>query len=171
MILLMKTVRSVAIIYKDEHGQLLEITPDTWKTMLSYRQGNTAPEAGGLLLGRIILETGDAVVDEVTTPLPQDRRKRFRFYRSNHHQKILDKVWRLSSGTCNYLGEWHTHPEDYPTPSKVDWDNWRLKLLDPKNHYEMLFFIIIGEKAIRVWCGYRVNASFSKMAEYGKENE
>ena len=169
MILYTKIVQSVAIIYKDEHKQLLEITPEAQDVMLSYRQGSVAPEAGGLLLGRIILDTGDAVLDEVTVPLPQDRRKRFRFLRSNHHQKILDKVWRLSSGTCNYLGEWHTHPEDYPTPSKVDWDNWRSKLLDSKNHYEVLFFIIVGEKMVRVWCGYRANASFSKMTEYEKD--
>ena len=169
MILLMKTVRSVVILFKDEHGQLLEINLEAWEKMLSYRQGNIAPEAGGLLLGRIILETGDCVVDEVTNPLPQDRRRRFRFFRSNHHQKILDKAWQLSSGTCNYLGEWHTHPEDYPTPSHVDWENWCRKLLDVRNSYEILFFLIVGEKAIRIWCGYRANASFLKMVEYEKE--
>ncbi|HCZ9268877.1 TPA: Mov34/MPN/PAD-1 family protein [Vibrio alginolyticus] len=26
----------------------------------------------------------------------------------------------MSGGTVNYIGEWHTHPEDFPKPSQQD---------------------------------------------------
>ena len=94
--------------------------------MRSYVQDVSAkPEAGGVLLGRHILETGDIIVDLITEPMLSDRQSRFRFFRTRRpHQAVIDRAWRQSGGTCTSLGEWHTHPEQHPTPSGIDWQNW-----------------------------------------------
>jgi integrative and conjugative element protein (TIGR02256 family) len=84
-----------------------------------------------------------------------DQRARTRFHRAKRrHQAAIDAAWAASEGTCTYLGEWHTHPEPIPTPSAVDWTDWRRRLLRDR-YTEPLFFIIIGTIAIRAWEGHR----------------
>lgn len=113
------------------------------------------PEAGGVLLGRHLLDEPDIIVDQVTAPLPGDRRSRTRFFRARRrHQERIDRAWQESDGTCTYLGEWHTHPEPYPTPSAIDWLNWEYKLWVDR-FSEPIFFVIVGIQEIRAWEGYR----------------
>ena len=115
----------------------------------------TKPEAGGVLLGRHILKTSDIIVDRITEPMPSDRQSRFRFFRARRsHQAVIDRAWRKSGRTCTYLGEWHTHPEQHPTPSGIDWQNWQRKLLVDR-FTEPIFFVIVGIAAIHVWEGRR----------------
>jgi integrative and conjugative element protein (TIGR02256 family) len=115
----------------------------------------TKPEAGGVLLGRHILETGDIIVDRITEPMPSDRQSRFRFFRAQRlHQAAIDRAWRESGGTCTYLGEWHTHPEPHPTPSWIDWQNWQRKLRVDR-FTEPIFFVIMGTRETHVWEGRR----------------
>ncbi len=35
-------------------------------------------------------------------------------------QRIAEHAWKESNGERLYLGEWHTHPEDVPSPSRDD---------------------------------------------------
>lgn len=109
-------------------------------------------EAGGLLLGRLVVGSGDTVVDEITTPQPTDWSSRFRFRRgSQGHQQILNDRWQQSDGTCNYLGEWHTHPEPVPQPSGRDTHSWQKQLKTlPADRHE-LYFVIVGTVSITVW--------------------
>ena len=72
-------------------------------------------EAGGVLLGRHLLDSEDLVVDKVTTPQKTDRRSRFGFFRSKRHQMLAQNRWDNEANTIAYLGLWHTHPEDNPT--------------------------------------------------------
>ena len=113
------------------------------------------PEAGGVLLGRHILETGDIIVDLITEPMPSDRQGRFRFFRARRsHQAAINRAWRASGGTCTYLGEWHTHPEPHPTPSWIDRQNWQRKVLVDR-FTEPIFFVIMGTAETHVWEGRR----------------
>ena len=111
------------------------------------------PEAGGILLGRHIVDSDDVIIDRVTVPQSGDRQTRTRFFRARRrHQDALDEAWRISGGTCTYLGEWHTHPETIPTPSWVDRANWRRKLLTDR-FTAPIFFVIVGTIEMRVWEG------------------
>lgn len=120
--------------------------------LLSFIQDSPGkPEAGGILLGRHILDSQDIIVDLATQPLPGDRRTFLSFFRAKpSHQNIIDQVWRDSGGTCTYLGEWHTHPEQQPTPSNFDLENWQKKLKEDK-YSAPIFFVIVGIKEIFVW--------------------
>lgn len=53
-----------------------------------------------------------------------------------------------------YLGEWHTHPEEIPTPSVIDRIGWAKKLL-ADSFSEAIFFVILGTTTVRVWEGAR----------------
>ncbi len=133
-------------------GGRFQIGPGPLATFGQYVQDQEhANEAGGVLLGRHILDTSDIVVDEATGPLAGDRRHRSRFFRARRrHQSIIDRVWSESGGTCTYLGEWHTHPESEPTPSGVDWREWERKVWADQ-FSDSLFFVIVGIDYVCVW--------------------
>lgn len=109
-------------------------------------------EAGGILLGRMLTENEHVVVDEVTVPGPHDRRSRFRFFRAERPaQTAVDAAWTRSGGETNYLGEWHTHPEDDPTPSRHDHTDWQRLVMTQRYEQDALFFVIVGRRTIRAW--------------------
>lgn len=111
-----------------------------------------AREAGGVLLGRLLLDSQDVIVDEATIPTRYDRRGLFSFFRKRAPtQKRVTEAWRETSQTRNYLGEWHTHPEDQPAPSNDDKANWKRVLREAKFEQESLFFVIVGRLSIGVW--------------------
>ena len=109
-------------------------------------------EAGGVLLGRLLNESNDVIIDLVTIPQPNDKRRRYRFFRKHRaHQAIIDKVWKESDGAYNYLGEWHTHPEATPVPSQIDLKSWQKQMQNAQFEGDSLFFIIFGTINIRVF--------------------
>ncbi len=121
-------------------------------------------EAGGVLLGRFLKDSKNIIVDHISVPMIGDKRSRFSFVRNKKmHQKIIDNEWLKSNGTCNYVGEWHTHPEDYPTPSNVDTDNWKNRLKQDKFSTRYLYFMIVGLKEIRVWEGDKRTLTITKL--------
>jgi integrative and conjugative element protein (TIGR02256 family) len=109
-------------------------------------------EAGGILLGRILVKNEHVVVDEVTAPGRHDHRSRFRFFRAERPaQTAVNEAWTHSGGEINYLGEWHTHPEDDPTPSQHDRADWQRLVATQRYEQDALFFVIVGRRTIRAW--------------------
>jgi integrative and conjugative element protein (TIGR02256 family) len=144
------------LTYARNAGGRLQISRQTVEVLRRFIQDRPAKkEAGGVLLGRHILDTNDVVVDAVTVPLPGDQRGRVRFLRARQrHQEAIDQAWRDSGGTCTFLGEWHTHPEAHPWPSGTDRQDWLRKLREDEfTHW--LFFVIVGTEETRVWEGAR----------------
>lgn len=132
-----------------------------------------ATEGGGVIIGRHIVGTDDVVVDLATTPTKGDRRTRTRFHRSRKaHQAILDDVWSRSGGTQVYLGEWHSHPEPFPSPSSIDMDDWRRRLERDSGEAPFVFFLIVGQATIQVWEGSRTTYSVIRLVpQEGTYNE
>jgi len=141
-------------------GGRFQIGPAPLRIMRDYLQNSyRKTEAGGVLIGRHIADSRDIIVDDVTVPMRGDRRERFLFLRAQTpHQRVIDRAWRESGGTFVYLGEWHTHPEPAPTPSKVDRNNWRRKLKEDRFD-RFVFFVIMGTREVRVWEGHERGTS------------
>jgi integrative and conjugative element protein (TIGR02256 family) len=134
---------------------MLTITEKALSKMKAFVQDHpNKNEAGGVLLGRAFEASDNLIVDEVTTPQPSDKRHRFRFFRTQKgHQKIIDGAWEKSGGIQNYLGEWHTHPEPIPTPSKIDIENWLSHIQNARFDGESLIFLIFGKDG---FCAFEV---------------
>jgi integrative and conjugative element protein (TIGR02256 family) len=113
---------------------------------------DSAAEAGGVLLGRLVSGTTDVVIDFATEPSQTDRRGRFFFFRQKHHaQQKVNAAWERSRGAIIYLGEWHTHPEDDPTPSQIDLKNWKRIAKSASFEQDFLLFLIAGRGICRLW--------------------
>jgi integrative and conjugative element protein (TIGR02256 family) len=156
-----------AIVFFRDEGARLKLDAAVVDVLLSHAQRDpNAMEAGGVLMGRHIRGTRDVVVDSVTTPMRGDRQRRFRFHRSRKpHQRALDEAWESSQGTCVYLGEWHTHPEPYPTPSSVDLADWRKRLQHDEVDSESLFFVLVGQELCVAWEGLRSTREISRLEQ------
>ena len=127
-----------------------------------------ASEAGGVLIGRRVEGCDDVVVDQITTPLPRDVRARMRFARQDPgHQERITRVWEASGGTLGYLGEWHTHPEPLPAPSRVDWQDWKRRLREDTTDGPDVFFMIVGTHQLALWRADRASRQFERMQPSG----
>jgi integrative and conjugative element protein (TIGR02256 family) len=152
-------------IFEITNGGKIKLTSSVIEVLQQHKQvNNDSFESGGVLLGRFIKVSKNIVVDKITTPMKGDKQTRFSFKRlSPLHQEIITVEWNKSNGTCNYLGEWHTHPEDYPTPSGVDIRDWKRKLKKDVFSGRYLYFIIAGIKNIEIWEGDRRTLEIVKL--------
>ncbi|RKH52691.1 hypothetical protein D7Y23_06235 [Corallococcus sp. AB050B] len=151
--------RSKGLVFCRMDGSCVKLDPVALSQMISFRQTRRCHrEAGGVLLGRYIKGCRDIVVDEVTSPMAGDWRLPFFFRRSrSRHQQVIDERWTASRGTCQYLGEWHTHPELIPNPSSTDIAEWRRRLRTDLFDGNSLLFIIVGIREVRIWEGARAD--------------
>jgi integrative and conjugative element protein (TIGR02256 family) len=100
-----------------EDGRLVVITDAALETLLSFRQMRPRDtEAGGQLFARF--EGDEVVIVEATPPTRLDYRTRFSF-RPNRPLQRRAIAERHRSG-LHFVGDWHTHPEARPTPSRED---------------------------------------------------
>lgn len=139
-------------VFRVSSTQRLIFLESAIETMLNFRQcSRWQNEAGGILLGRFLLDSDDLVVDEVSTPMSADKRRRFSFFRSCQHQAFARNRWENQRGTSAYLGLWHTHPESDPEPSEVDIVDWQQAVNNDIFEGNQLFFSIVGISHFRVW--------------------
>lgn len=141
------------MIFERVGGGRLLISETALVAIDTHRQRSLCkPESGGVLLGRLIVGSSDVVVDSVTEPSAKDRRGRYFFRRARRPaQRAVNTAWSGSMGSRNYLGEWHTHPEDDPQPSDDDLTDWRRLARVARFEQEALFFLIAGRVQVRVW--------------------
>lgn len=140
------------LVYRVTPQQRLILAENALEQMQAFAQLRVADrEAGGVLLGRHLLDSYDVVIDEVSTPQRSDRRSRYGFFRSANHEKLARKRWLEENSTSAYLGLWHTHPEPDPTPSSVDQRDWQQAVAGDTYEGDRLFFPIVGTHCIRIW--------------------
>lgn len=105
-------------------------------------------EGGGILLGSV--RGHHLEVLHATAPTKWDKRFQYLFERLPFgHKDQAELRWTESGGTVRYLGEWHTHPQDYPTPSQLDRAEW-LKLAERRQDKRAVLVVIVGRKALHV---------------------
>ncbi len=123
----------------------VNINPQIINIWRKFRQSSIIDkEACGVLIGGFDQLEKKIIVDGCTLPMKGDFRKRFSFFlRDKGHQCTVDKAFNKSRGTSFYLGTWHTHPENNPTPSQADLTDWK-SCIDRNPLIPCFLFAIVG---------------------------
>jgi integrative and conjugative element protein (TIGR02256 family) len=127
--------------YLEDVHQALSIERPALQHVGRRRQSTLwATEAGGQLFGTI--DAAQVCVIEASGPYVGDERSRYR-YRSNPAaaQRAIED--RHKRGLL-YLGEWHTHAEDYPSASSLDDDAMRRLISRSQLNSNSLLMMIVG---------------------------
>ena len=108
-----------------------------------YEQREGYNESGGILLGYVTKNCD--YIQEVTIPNKYDSKGLRFFIRSKEPaQKKINKSWKISKGSLIYLGEWHTHYENNPKPSRDDVNMIKRALKNTEMEIDFLYLIIVG---------------------------
>ncbi|MFK2890821.1 Mov34/MPN/PAD-1 family protein [Dyella flagellata] len=135
------------------------IEPSVLEVLDQFRQDTTLkPESGGILLGyRRGLHLH---IVEATRPMQDDRRSRFSFDRAPHgHRQVAMRRWQESNRQIDYLGEWHSHPESFPSPSSIDIRGWQALAA---SQGKPMLFIIVGNDTTD-WFGVGVGTQITQL--------
>lgn len=134
------------LTFKDKDENLVVIMPNVLARLMRYRQLHWySLEAAGVLIGE--RRGPHLVIQDISEPGKGDIRSRYYVDRKGvHHQRAVELAFLRSGGTLQYIGEWHSHPEDEPSPSTKDRDSWNryLSALEP------MVLIIVGRKKLMV---------------------
>lgn len=133
---------------KFQNGALLDILPDVQSMLYEHRQtGSDSREAGGMLVGYENIATGNFTASTGTPPQATDLRSRISLKLGLQHRRLLDEI----VFPYGYIGTWHTHPSEIPSPSSVDLKDWRKCIKHNRTSTNALIFIIAGISGFRVW--------------------
>jgi len=132
------------------HGKQIFFSGQSLTILDSYKQLKTSDhEKGGIVLGSLV--DGKVVISKLSVPTELDKSSRTNFERHRlSAQIVIDYEFFNSNKQVTYLGEWHTHPENKPTPSGTD-----LKMIEQqfsKNtiHTNFLLLLIQGRKYLYI---------------------
>lgn len=130
---------------------MVRISRELISGMSSFIQDdNKKPESGGILIG-YYQEKDSYIITDFTQPRNGDKQSRYEFIRSKKNaQKVLISLFKESDGKKIYLGEWHTHPEDNPTPSGTDISSIKNRIKHDRLNSETIFMIIFGRKSFYI---------------------
>lgn len=122
--------------------QVLELHPPVLRTFHQYRQTGQKTEAGGLLFAQYFLPR--VLVVEATLPTNEDKRERHGFIPcSQLRRKLIEQRFPLG---LHYIGEWHTHPVNKPSPSTLDLVSMQASFLCSKHELNYFVLIIVGTR-------------------------
>ena len=108
-----------------------------------------AKESGGILLGQVI--GNDVFILKASTPNKFDKASRHSFDCNKDAAQVIINYEFMNSGQKTiYIGEWHTHPENYPNPSVVDKKMIYNQYFKNKLNEPFLILIIQGLKGLYI---------------------
>jgi integrative and conjugative element protein (TIGR02256 family) len=89
--------------------------------MFEAADARAPAETGGMLLGYISPDGSDIAVTHLVGAGPEAVHRRNSFEPDAIWQQgQLNRIYQESGYLTTYLGDWHSHPEGSPTPSRED---------------------------------------------------
>lgn len=117
--------------------------PDALSAFHRHRQTNRwRKEAGGQLFARINGSRWEIKV--ATGPKDRDRRGRFMFWPDRQSEQ--EEIYSFHSRGLDYVGDWHTHPQDEPKPSNSDLTSIGTIVTSSRHHLPGFLLVIVGRR-------------------------
>jgi integrative and conjugative element protein (TIGR02256 family) len=140
----------------EKSNQEIIICQSIFSDISKYMQEGNKPENGGLLFAEFYLPK--IFVRKASMPNKTDYRNRHEFKPDQVMQQKTINVY-FKKG-LHYIGEWHTHPEEYPVPSVADITSMQDTFIASRHELNYFLLIIAGNKISNdmFWIGLQ-NAS------------
>jgi integrative and conjugative element protein (TIGR02256 family) len=123
-------------------GQVLVLTDSVLAHFHAHRQVRWySREAGGQLFARI--DGSRIVVVEATGPRSSDRRGLYRYVPSRRAEQ-MEIVSRYECG-LDFVGDWHTHRERRPRPSRTDMQNINECVRRSRHDLGGFLLVVVGQ--------------------------
>lgn len=127
------------------------------------------PESGGYIVGYQHKRIGNISLEAVSHPYLLDVKSHVRFeIRDPRHQQFLRIAKRNKS---YYMGVWHTHPQEVPIPSDIDWNDWYETLRLDSTGCQFVFFLIAGTREWKIWAGDLKTGIIQELYECKKRSD
>lgn len=123
-------------------GQVLQLTDAVLAHFALYRQTGRRKEAGGQLFAKF--DNSQTRIELATGPRRRDRRS----YRSFTPDRTAERqeIRRQFKSGLHYVGDWHTHPEHIPKPSRTDIASLQDTFLKSRHRLASFVMIIVGRE-------------------------
>jgi integrative and conjugative element protein (TIGR02256 family) len=122
-------------------GETVEVSDRVLGHLRRHRQMRLWQcEAGGLLFARI---DGQRIrIERATGPRRTDSRTPFSYHADRKaEQREIDAMF---NNGLHYVGDWHTHPEQVPSPSGRDLKTFASRVLMSTHQFNGILFGIVG---------------------------
>ena len=130
---------SYKILSTEKH---IILTNEVLEHFSRYRQiGMNSKETGGQLFAK--LEEKRIIVEKATGPRTIDKRGRFHFIPTRKAEQR--EINNMFSYGLHYVGDWHTHPEKRPSPSRTDISSMSECFQKSKHELDAFILIIVGQ--------------------------
>jgi integrative and conjugative element protein (TIGR02256 family) len=100
-------------------------------------------ESGGQLFAKITPKT--IIVAVATGPNQRDFRHRFSFIPNK--KRLAGEIKAYFAKGYHYVGDWHTHPQEFPKPSWLDKRSMRICFIKSRHELDHFILVVIGRVA------------------------
>lgn len=161
------TQQNSCVKYILPDGRFLDVLTDVFDEMYKWLQNEAnSPESGGYIVGYQHDITKNVSLEKISHPFSGDYCNRIHFtIKDPRHNSFLRKEEVKKS---YYMGVWHTHPQDVPIPSSIDWEDWRSSIENETSGCGYIIFIIAGRKQVRIWAGDMFTKVITELQECQK---
>ena len=125
-----------------------EIKQEVLDELKCYTQ-NYGNEKCGILMGSQI-DNNHYRISKISPPCCRTQTRLGCIRDAEKANRFIQEDFHLSNHTRFYIGEWHTHPEPYPTPSDVDISSIKEIHMTASLVAPILFMIIVGIETIYI---------------------
>jgi integrative and conjugative element protein (TIGR02256 family) len=152
-------------IYKfQDSDQELIFAEEVLSVFRDYCQKGAEPEAGGLLFAEFNLPKVNIV--KASIPDAKDKRWRTLFIPNRFLQRRLIKQY-FKKGQ-HLVGEWHTHPQNKPSPSETDVGSMSDSFLKSRHELNYFIMVIVGNSArnLELWVSAHNGSNICRLKEF-----
>jgi integrative and conjugative element protein (TIGR02256 family) len=125
-------------------GAVVTLAPEIIAHFVAHRQqGKIKTEIGGQLFARFA--GGEVQIYRATGPNAADKRGWTWFMPDQRKQNT--EIKRLFEEGLHFVGDWHTHPENNPTPSAWDFESMNDCFKKSRHQLKAFIMVIVGRAA------------------------
>lgn len=130
-------------IYRNADELVVELPENIFEKIKNEVKRYYPHECGGIFIGRIT-NNNRAIIEDIIVP-KEILSTRVLFRRiAIFINRGLKKIFNSHKGEIIYLGEWHSHPDNLPIPSRTDMTAMQNIAKSPSVRTETPLLLIVG---------------------------